>query len=42
MIPNKKLDNSKHVAQVGHYNFGINYVNIRDRLRILNFEFQHL
>jgi hypothetical protein len=32
MTSNKKLVNSKHVAQVGHYNFGIDYVNIQDHL----------
>jgi len=35
----KKLINRKHVAQVGHYNFDINYVNIWGRLGILNFKF---
>ena len=31
-----------NVDQVGHNKFGINYVNIQDRLEILNFEFQNL
>ena len=42
MASNKKHVNSKHVAQVGHYNFDINYVNIWNCLGILNFEFQNL
>ena len=31
----KKIINREHVAQVGHYSFGVNYVNIRGRLGIL-------
>jgi len=30
------------VDQVGHYNFGIDYMNIRGRLEILKFEFQNI
>jgi hypothetical protein len=39
---NKKLINIKHLDQIDHYNFGINYVNILGRLGILNFKFPNL
>ena len=42
MTLNQKLVNIEHVDQVSYKNFGINYVNIRGRLGILNFEFQNL
>jgi hypothetical protein len=39
----KKLVNSKHIAQVSHCNFGINYVNIQDRLGISKYiTFEHI
>jgi hypothetical protein len=41
-IKYKKLVNIKHVYQVGHYTFGVNYVNIQGLLEILNFELQNL
>ena len=42
MTLNQKLVNIKHVDWVSHQNFGINYVNILDRLGILNFKFQNM
>ena len=38
----KKLINNKHVDQISHYNFGLNYMNTQGRLQILDFEFQNL
>ena len=32
----------KNIDQVDHYNFTINYMNIRGRLEILIFEFQNI
>jgi hypothetical protein len=34
------LINNKHIAQIGHCNFGINYVNIQGQLEILNLNFK--
>lgn len=42
MIPDKKFVNYIVVDCVKNFKFGIDYVNIRGRLEILNFIFQNL